>query len=153
MRITNELRVSSQPANIYTFKVSSRNTKFKINNNTPEDVIDVILLFLRSTLTYLTVFDSVSIVGFEQVNVYWEFTCNTTFMCQIKSNLRSCFNLIMTFQSFNNFTLNNGSVAEPEPEHSRADVLQKKIFKKISQNSKTKTVLQSLTSLFCYLYC
>ena len=124
---------------IFTRSKSAVETlKSKLTINTPEDVIDVILLFLRSTLTYLTVFDSVSIVGFEQVNVYWEFTCNTTFMCQIKSNLRSCFNLIMTFQSFNNFTLNNGSVAEPEPEHSRADVLQKKFLKKFPKIQRQK---------------
>ena len=53
------------PANMYLFKVNHKSTSKRC-------VIDVVLLFLLLTLNIYTTFSSVSIVGFEQVNVGWD---------------------------------------------------------------------------------
>ena len=63
------LRKTTNPANIYLFKVNKRSTRkiawnmFKVNNKKPRR---------RQTLTNFTPFPSVSIVDFEQVNVSWK---------------------------------------------------------------------------------
>ena len=51
------------------------------DSNEEKDVIEVVLVFLLSTLTYFTPFSSVSVFDFEQVNVSWE---------KILSNRRFC---------------------------------------------------------------
>ena len=51
------------PANIYLFKLNYRNTRKSL-------VFDVVLLLLL-TLNIFHMFSTVSIIGFEQVNVSW----------------------------------------------------------------------------------
>ena len=65
-------------ANIYLFKVNSRNTRKRceicsnLTKKHQNNVIDVVLVFFCYLRTYFTLLSGVCTVDFEQVNVSWE---------------------------------------------------------------------------------
>ena len=85
------------PANIYLLKVSNRSTRkrceicSKLTIKTPEDVLDVVLVFLLLTLKIFHALSSVSFVNFGQVNVSWVllhvFLISNTFICNASLRL------------------------------------------------------------------
>ena len=65
-------------ANIYLFKVNSRNTGkkceicLKLTIKTLKYVIDVVLVFLLLNLNIFNIFSTAFVVDLQQVNVSWE---------------------------------------------------------------------------------
>ena len=76
--------ISQFPAKIYLFKVNNRNTRkrckicSKLTKKTPEQHCLHSVAFIVNFFNYFLPFSSVSIVDFEQVNVFWNllFTLN-----------------------------------------------------------------------------
>ena len=73
-----ETQKESNPANTYLFKVNNRNTRkrckicSKLTKKTPEQHCLHSVAFIVNFLNYFLPFSSVSIVDFEQVNVFLE---------------------------------------------------------------------------------